>query len=161
MAKNKYVEKFKDSFVIDVQRLLQRIGMENVFESLNIDDILGVRGQISSFEGQLLFGKFRLVLAWDKQLGGLYQHFNCDEEMSAYIKNHIEEAFCMGVKKYADYIYILNIATVEDFGNFDVTKDKNLIGKQIETFMPVISKFMIDALTDSFSIDADDGIVKP
>lgn len=160
MAKNKYVETFKDSFVIDIQRLLQRIGMENTFDSLNVGDILGIRGDISDFEGQLLFGKFRLVLAWDNQLGGLNEHFNSDEEMSAYIKNNVEKAFYMGVKKYADYIFVLNIATVETYGNFDVTKDKNLIRKQINTFMPVISKFMIDALTDSFSIAENKQIVK-
>lgn len=142
MAKNIFVEQFKDSFVLDALRLRD-------INTLTINELLGLRADISDFEAQLLFGKYRLVLIWDKSKPSLSDDFTRKEELQAFINEKLNEAYIKAILKYDEYIYTLNLATVESYGNFPIYGQNKAVEQQLKLFMPIMCKFMIDALADN------------
>lgn len=50
--------------------------------------------------------------------------------------------------------YYLNIASSEDYGDFDWKGEwaKSLLNKQLSIFMPIIQKIIANALTDTLSL---------
>jgi hypothetical protein len=148
--KDFYVEKFKDSFILDVERLLNIVAPSSI-NSLTLKDLSGIRGDYLSSIGQLLIGKYRLILTWSKEYNGLSCDFSTTEELENYIKDHFQEAVYRSLRKDTDYIYILDISTSEDYGDFPWKGDwaKNLLNKQLSIFMPIIQKFIADAMTDT------------
>lgn len=148
--KNFYVEKFNDNFILDVERLLNTVAPDSI-NSLTLKDLFGIRGDYIGSIGQLLIGKYRLILTWDKEYNGLSSAFSTTDELENYIKDHFEQAVHRSLKKDTDYIYILDISTAEDYGNFPWRDGwaKNLLNKQLSIFMPIIQKFIADAMTDT------------
>ena len=116
--------------------------------SLSIRDCLGVAGDILDL-GQLIAGKYRIVIIYDKEKYGLHQLLPSDDKMQKYIQLNLSDAFNDAVILYQEGIYLLNIASVETFGAFDWKNTKDILDRQLKIFMPIIQKFMVDALTDS------------
>ena len=50
-------------------------------------------------------------------------------------------------------MFSLNIASTEDYGVFDLNNAEELLNRQLLIFMPIIQKFIIDALTDTIKIE--------
>lgn len=90
-----------------------------------------------------------LVLFYDKSQFYFSVSDN-DEKTAECIKTNTDEVFKYTIKNEED-IYYLNIASSEDYGNFDWHGEwaKNLLNKQLSTFMPIIQKFIADAITDT------------
>lgn len=118
--------------------------------SISLKDMMGPVRDILDI-GQLLFGKYRLVLIYDKRKEGLHSLFPADKDIAEFISNHIEEAFKKAITEYEPYIYVLNIASVENFGAFTWEKAGDLLNKQLNIFMPIIQKFIVVAMTDTIS----------
>lgn len=147
---NKLIEKFKRNELLDAEWFCNLFG-KNV-EDLPLKDALGPFGNIKVI-GQLIFGKYRLLLIYDKVSEGLHQLFTSDAEMKDYILQDTEKAFYSAINTQDDYVFSLNIASTEDFGAFDLENAKDLLNKQLLIFIPIIQKFIVNALTDTFKID--------
>ena len=119
---NKIVELIKRNEVLDAIRLAGD-------RKLSIKEYLGVVGDYNNAIGQILFGKYRLIIVW----GG-------DTPI--------------GLSKSNEYIYVLNIISEECYSNFNWKGEwaKTLLNNQLSQYMPIIQKFMVDALTDSLNI---------
>lgn len=146
---NKLVEKFKRNELLDAEWFCNLFG-KNV-EEIPLRDALGPFGNIK-LVGQLIFGKYRLLLIYDKQSEGLHQLFTSDVEMGDYILQDTEKAFYSAIKMQNEYVFSLNTASTENFGAFNWKDAKDLLSKQLQIFMPIIQKFMADALTDTLQI---------
>ena len=86
----------------------------------------------------------KLVIVYDKEENSFSDFFKIDEEMQDYIINDIDEAFNHSIEKKSDELFILNIASTEDFGNFDDWKGmQSLLNRQLSIFMPIIQKFIL------------------
>ena len=92
-------------------------------------------------------GNASLNIIYDKMEYGLYSLFSSDERMEKYICENVETAFYDSICKQEDETFLLNIASTEDFSFFEWKHAKNLLQRQLGMFMPVIEKFMEDALT--------------
>ena len=69
--------------------------------------------------------------------------------MKDYIERMLEEAFCDTIDCKGNNTFILDIASTQDFSAFERSNMKNLIDLQLSIFMPVIQKFIIEALTQN------------
>ena len=107
----------------DLLELANEVGVDN---STSVNDLLGLQAEISDMVYQITIGKYRLAITF----GG---------------KAPSE------IKKYRGNIYTLNIQDDEPHAQFHWKGEwaRNLINKQLSTFMPIIQKFMVDALTDN------------
>lgn len=143
---NKLVEKFGKNELLDAEWYCTIFGKS--VEDISLSDALGPFGGINPV-GQLYFGKYRLLLLYDKRGNGLHNFFSSDERVANYIKRDIDAAFYDAIKGYSDYVYVLNIASVENFGAFEWKNAKDILDRQLRIFMPIIQKFMVDALTDN------------
>lgn len=67
------------------------------------------------------------------------------------IESNIEEAFGLLIKKISNNSYALDIAINENFGNFPWEDGwtKDLLNEQLTIYMPLIQKFIADAMTDT------------
>ena len=164
---NQYVETLKRNEVLDSLRLMKAFNLNP--ETLELKDSLGIIGDVIGNEGQLIFGKFRLVLVWDSKYGGLQDSNKyCSSEKTSDdmirddILHNTEECFYKAVKKFADYVYVLNISSASDIIVFNLNSkhSKELINQQITTFLPIIQKFIVDALTDDLYILEEGKLVK-
>ena len=153
---DKLIEITGRSEVLDALWFCDRLSVNS--DTLSLRDMLGVSGEILDI-GQLLFGKYRIVLIYDKMQYGLHQKFMSDAYVAKYINSYTEEAFKEAVRPYKPYIYVLNIASVENFGAFSWDKAGDLLHKQLTIYMPIIQKFMVDALTDTLCIMEDSKLV--
>lgn len=73
-----------------------------------------------------------------------------DDEVEKAILTHTDEVFNYAINKIDDNKFILNIASTEDFGDFDWNGDiwsDNLLKKQLTIYMPLIQKFICGAMT--------------
>ena len=98
-------------------------------------------------------GKYKLIVIYNKLQGGLYSCFSSDKRMYEYIQNNLEEAFADTIRYEGDNSFILNVASTENFGYFDWKNAKDILDRQLHIFMPIIQKFMVDALTDNLKIE--------
>lgn len=64
--------------------------------SISLKDMMGPVRDILDI-GQLRFGKYRLVLIYDKRKEGLHSLFPADKDIAEFISNHIEDAFKMSM----------------------------------------------------------------
>lgn len=141
---NKHVEFFKTNMFLEAAKYLGEDNLEDIF----LVKALGIMGEVPYAEGQLIFGKYRLIIEWD-----LKHHSNIegktDTEKEEYIKNHTDELFEKYAYKHSDYIYVLNIA-MEGYTDvrFECTF-KAFKASRIKLFFPVIQLFIAKALTDT------------
>lgn len=126
--------------------------LDKEVSSLSIRDCLGVAGDVIDM-GQIIFGKYRIVVFYDKSKYGLHQLCSSDFKLSEYIQKNLRSAFKDAIVPYKDGIFLLNIASTENLGAFDWKHAKDILDKQLQIFMPIIHKFMVDALTDSLMIE--------
>lgn len=140
--------------VTERNEVLDAIWYSKVFgkdiDNLSFADMLGIAGRLKSI-GQLVFGKYRLILIWDKTVSGLHNNFSSDEEIKHYITTDIDSAFTTAIDLFEPYIYILNIASVENYGALSLKRDKDLLKHQLSIYLPVIEQFMLKAFTDNIS----------
>ena len=106
------------------------------------------------FESEILYRvkakDVTLYIIYDKGKWGLHELFNDDEAVLDYVCKNTQEAYEKALIKHNGYSYILNVASTEDFGAFENDiPDKSLLDYQLSIYMPLIQKFMLDALTDS------------
>lgn len=82
-----------------------------------------------------------------------------EEEVPDFIKNNLEEAFKIAVRRRDDNTYILNIACQDGnslyfgfgaHGFFYICDRPDYIQRQLDVYMPIIQKFMFDMWTKQF-----------
>lgn len=98
-------------------------------------------------------GKYTLKIIYDVNKPHFTSSFSClesDEDIRNYILNHTEKAFYSAIDKIDDTCYQLNIASRHHF--YGEAGD-GIYKRMTETYMPIIQKFMVDALTDTLKID--------
>lgn len=118
----------------DLLELANEVGADN---TTSVKDLLGLQYEIPYLIFQINVGKYRLAITYGNDENGI-------------------------IKKYKGNIYILDIQGDEHHTNFPWKGEwaRNLINKQLSIFMPIIQKFMVDALTDNLYIMEDDELVK-
>lgn len=153
---NKLVEITEQNNVLNALWYADKWGLD--IEKTKASTLFGPTADILGYIGELLLGKYRLVLTSTGQEYSLGSCFESDEELANFIAANAEGAFKRAVKKHSDYIYVLNILTVKEYHyyrtNYVCQKD---MGKDLPIFMPIIQKFMIDALTDRLGIGREEG----
>lgn len=72
-----------------------------------------------------------------------------DENIQKMIKDNLEEVFPLAICKTDEENYVLNIASVQNFGNFSWKGKwgKEFLNQQLTAYMPIIQKFMADVTT--------------
>lgn len=148
------VENFGRNEVLDAIWYTSILGKD--IEDLTVRDILGPVGDLNSI-GQLIFGKYRLVLACSNQEPSLADHFSTDKELADFIQKNKDELPVLALKKYSDYIYVLNVKTVQynhDLHNRFITREQ--LTDALTVYMPLIQKFMIAAITNTLKIEEQD-----
>lgn len=82
---------------------------------------------------------------------GSENELSIDNSVQKAIESNIEAAFDSIVKKIDDNTFFLEIRTTEDYGNFPWEDgwSKNLLNRQLSLCMPLIQKFISDAMTDT------------
>ncbi len=160
---NKYVEMFKMHEILDIQRI-KNINIED-FSPKHVYELLkkGVDAPIDSI-GNLTFGKFRLII---EHYGG-HDNFSSnysDKEMLDLINSNLDMAFFASIVKYDDYVYVLNIAYDDYYGPagnkpWGPECPPETLHRHLGPYMPIIQKFMVDALTDNLYIIEDGKLVK-
>ncbi len=106
----------------------------------------------------LTIGKYTLKIVVDMHLDNLANGFKNDRELAEYILNNTEEAFYSSVNKYDENKYYLSVASTDR----DFYGDPGMSWKRrkVEMYVPIIKKFMIDALTDNLYTFEDGELVK-
>ena len=96
--------------VTERNEVLDAIWYSKVFgkdiDNLSFADMLGIAGRLKSI-GQLVFGKYRLILIWDKTVSGLHNNFSSDEEIKHYITTDIDSAFTTAIDLFE--LYVLSV----------------------------------------------------
>lgn len=108
----------------------------------------------SSIISQITIKDKVLIIFYDQLVYGLFSKFNTDDEVKTYIEESLENAFQESILKKNNSPYLLNIASTEKFGAFpwEGGWPKQYLNKQLSIFMPIIQKFIADALTDKLEI---------
>ena len=107
----------------DLLELAKEVGIDG---EATVEDLLGLQSEIPNIVYQINIGKYRLAITFGGQEPPV-------------------------IKKFRGNIYTLNIQDDEPHAQFYWKGEwaRDLITKQLNLFMPVIKKFMVDALTDS------------
>lgn len=127
--------------------------LEKNVSDLSVRQLLGIVGDFPII-GQLIFGKYRLLITWGNTVS-LSNNFQSDKSMRDSILRDPKLYFLKSIYKKEDYIYILDITTVENFGAFCWKREwaKNLLKQQLVTFLPIIQEFVTDAITDTLDFN--------
>ena len=106
----------------------------------------------------LVVGKYSLKIVIDIHLDNLANSFRNDKDLAEYIRNNTEEAFYSSVHKYDENKYYLSAASTykEFYGNPGMKWKRRMV----EMYVPIIKKFMVDALTENLFILEGDELVK-
>lgn len=114
-----FIEQVKRNEILDALK-------SRDYSSLSLKEAFGVISEYPDAIGQLIFGKYRLIITWS---------------------SGSSKSIC----KSEDYIYTLNIASEDNYGNFnwESMKSKELLTRQLFYYMPLIQRFVVDALTDT------------
>lgn len=128
----------------DLLELANEVGADN---TTSVKDLLGLQYEIPYLIFQINVGKYRLAITYGNDEDRIIRKYSDENGI---------------VRKYKGNIYTLNIQDEEPHANFDWKSKwaKNLINKQLSIFMPIIQKFMVDALTDNLYIMEDGELVK-
>lgn len=97
-----------------------------------------------------------LVVFYDQLEYGLFSKFSSDNDVKDYINNNLEEAFDSAVFKKKNAPYFLNIASVEKLGAFKWEGNKLHLNTLLGIYMPIIQKFIADALSNSLQVPLDE-----
>lgn len=153
---NKLIETFKRNELLEAQYYQSIAGKD-----MCLYDMLGVVRDIPSHIGQLIFGKYRLVLTYNYPFALSGLSFSSIDEQRNYINNNIDDVFVNYVQKYDDYIFTLNISST--FASICPSRQDELkyhFDVCLSLFSPIIQKFMVDALTDNLYIMENGELVK-
>ena len=99
----------------------------------------------------LKIGEYQLSIIYNKLEYGLYTFFSSDKRMKSYVENHLEQAFQDALNYEGNNTFILNIASIQNFGMFEWKGMKNLLNAQLSIFMPIIQKFIEEAITQNLT----------
>lgn len=104
-------------------------------------------------------GIYTLFIIYDINKFHLSSSFgvHSKENLKDYIKNNVDEAFISTIDKTEDGCFQLNIAS--DSHYYGIAGEL-VYTKMLDVFMPIIQKFMVDALTDNLYIIEDGKLVK-
>lgn len=97
-----------------------------------------------------------LIVFYDQLEYGLFCKFSSDKDVKDYIHNNLEEAFNNAIFKKKNAPYFLNIASVEKFGIFQLSENKTHLNRQLSVYIPIIQKFITDALSNSLQVSLDE-----
>lgn len=157
---NKYVELYKRHEVLDILRIRGSIEGIDKRELLSLVFDAPPLGYI----GTLTFGKFRLGILHYGDGDCLASRFKTEAQMEEFIYNNLDIAFEVAVKKIDDYVYYINIIPHDYYGDGNVPDGADTppkyLNKHIAPYMPIIQKFMVDALTDNLYIVENGELVK-
>lgn len=95
----------------------------------------------------------RLCIVYNKSIGGLFRNYSSDKLMYNYIRTHTKEALQLAIHKESDELYVLNIASTQDFGFIEWKYSQDILHRQLDIFMPIIQMFMEYALTNKYNSD--------
>lgn len=156
---NKYVENYKTYEYLDALRL------RGTLDGLSVKELWELLPKVPCGHiGSIIFGKYKLCIEHYGETEGINLRYS-DREMLELIKNDINKAFLVSIHKYDDYVYVLNIAYEDYFGPSGnkpsgAECSPKLLNKHLAPYMPIIQKFMVDALTDNLYIIEDGKLVK-
>lgn len=160
---NKFVEMMKEHEILDALRILglseESIDAHKAFQLERIS-----RNVPEMTIGTLTFGKFRLAIEHYGEHDNFSSNYS-DKEMIDLINNDLDMAFYASIVKYDDYVYILNIAYEDYYGPsghkpWGPECTPETLHRHLAPYMPIIQKFMVDALTDNLYIVEDGELVK-
>lgn len=77
--------------------------------------------------------------------------FRSDKEVAKFISDDLDMAYRYAIGVHEKDSFLLDIDTIECFGNFSWEDGwpKSLLNQQLTTYMPIIQKFIADAVTNS------------
>lgn len=142
---NRYIESFKHNEVLDALRIKPD-------GNFTVQEGLGYIVEIPQAIGQLIFGKYRLVLVCDMEEEHLSEGFESDNALASYIQDNCYAIYDKYIKKYSDYVYTLNTVPVK--AHLDSRYYYKLlehIGNDIKPYMPIIQMFIANALADNIN----------
>ena len=118
---------------MDTKDLLELAQETGASKDTTVADLLGLQTEFPSMIYQINIGKYRLAITYG------------DQRPSA-------------IKRHRGNIYTLNIQDEESHTQFHWEGEaaRNLIDRQLTVFMPIIQKFMVEALTNSLKIEEQD-----
>ena len=87
-------------------------------------------------------GNKELNVIYNKQEYGLYNLYSSDDGIKTYITDYPEEALFNAINIGSDGTYVINIASVADFGAFEWKDNYTLLHRQLEIYMPIIQAFI-------------------
>lgn len=104
-------------------------------------------------------GIYTLYIIYDVNKPHLSSSFSIHskEKLKDYINNNVYEAFISAIDKIEEGCFQLNVASNSHYYGI---AGESVYTKMLDVFMPIIQKFMVDALTDNLYIIEDDILVK-
>ena len=150
---------------MNTEDLLELVKESGVNGNIPVKDFLGLQSEIPYMIYQINIGVYRLAIVYGGEgWSGFnsYDLFSTDDELKDHITEHIVEVFRTVIHKYRGHIYVLNVCDNHRYPAFDWKGEwaRALIDKQLSIFMPIIQKFMVDALTDNLYVMEDGKPVK-
>ena len=94
----------------------------------------------------------QLFVIYNKLREGLHNYFSSDRSMYEYIQQNPAEALIHAIQKVDEKIYLLNIASTQEFGAFEWKCAKDIADRQLTIFIPIIQRFMVAAMTESLEL---------
>ena len=160
---NRFVEMMKEHEILDALRITG-LSEDNidVHKAFQLESI--ARNVPEMTIGTLTFGKFRLAIEHYGKHDNFSSNYS-DKEMVDLINNDLDMAFYASIVKYDDYVYVLNIAYEDYYGPsgnkpWGPECPPETLHRHLGPYMPIIQKFMVDALTDNLYIMEDGKLVK-
>ena len=102
-----------------------------------------------------------LDLVCESDLPGIGKTFDDIEELEVFINADVEGAFKKSIQKVDDTTYLLNCETKKTRALYVLEQVwHKWVGKSIIAFLPVIRKFMMDAISDNLYIEENGKLVK-
>lgn len=96
----------------------------------------------------------RLIIICTQSYTNLGSRFDTEEKLSTYIREHEDNILYEAVEKINDFTYVLNIASIQNFGNLSgpngTIRDKGFVDYMLKIYEPVIRRFMVEAISGSF-----------
>ena len=173
MGKNRYVEITKTHEMLDYLRIKGEDSLDGLLGSseglLSLLELTVTAKELpfANF-GTLTVGKYRLGIGHNAYLHDAPEcwdafYLTANEKVEL-IQKDLDTAFLYLVKKCGDYSYFVDVE-LYDFhtgGNKPSGKEctPDVLNRHLAPYMPIIQKFMVDALTDNLYVMEDGKPVK-
>lgn len=184
MGKNIFVEITRMHEMLDYLRIKGKKSLDGLLDgnsALGLSNVSVIAKSVSSADlATITVGKFRLALSHEGFSREVEYNVPIltDREKIELIQNDLDTAFLYLVRKHSDYTYLLGVyfdnyyiggphegefrGLENDFGNkpYGSQCPPKILGRHLSYYMPIIQKFIVDALTDNLYVIEDGKLVK-